>query len=384
LRDTSPNEPYYGARQNQPRHKYDTQYFFSSLADDSAPLAVYEESQTKAWNKKNNFRSQRRDCILLQKSARIDRPGPDEITRAVYYTSRWTWFAQPTSNQPPSPEETIMESQEHRMQCLRMAFELGGKPENVLSAAEQLLMFVTGKPQAAPAEATAPAIEAAAAEPAEAPPAPPVEEAAVAAVVADPIAACGTAMQMTDSGDLADATPTAELTVQTADVSSPIEEVVAEAVTIQTQPEATASTAGEPAMEPAAEATAVAAEPEPAIETAAAEEAATPAAEPAAAPDAPEPTPVETATAQDDEHPADETPATVAAHAGETPEANQSATAHWSAKYIRLNKLRQLQIRDHALFAFTDLADKQSAQNIIAFRQNYIPADHHRLISKPH
>ena len=48
-----------------------------------------------------------------------------------------------------------MDSQEHRMQCLRMAFELGGKPDMVLSAAEQLLMFVTGKPQAvaAPIEA---------------------------------------------------------------------------------------------------------------------------------------------------------------------------------------------------------------------------------------
>ena len=34
-----------------------------------------------------------------------------------------------------------MDLHEQRMQCLKMAFDLGGKPEAVLSAAQQLLDF---------------------------------------------------------------------------------------------------------------------------------------------------------------------------------------------------------------------------------------------------
>ena len=159
-----------------------------------------------------------------------------------------------------------MESQEHRMQCLRMAFELGGKPENVLSAAEQLLKFVTGTSElAAPVATTI----AAAAEPAEAPPAPHIEEPTVAAVVADPIAACGTAMQMTDSGDLADATPTADAAPTTDEAHA----VEAEAVkTLETSAASEVAHVEEPAAELNSETliaeTPVTDESEPAVEIA--------------------------------------------------------------------------------------------------------------------
>ena len=36
-----------------------------------------------------------------------------------------------------------MDLQEHRMQCLRMAFELGGKPDAVIAAAQKMVDFVT-------------------------------------------------------------------------------------------------------------------------------------------------------------------------------------------------------------------------------------------------
>ena len=41
-----------------------------------------------------------------------------------------------------------MDQHDQRMECLRMAFELGGKAEPVVSAAQQLLDFVAGKPSA--------------------------------------------------------------------------------------------------------------------------------------------------------------------------------------------------------------------------------------------
>ena len=105
--------------------------------------------------------------------------------------------------------------QDQRMQCLRMAIELGGKTEPIVSAAQQLLDFVHGKERqeirtsAKPVLDKAPAVEQASA-PAET--AAPVEQSVAPAeitepIVADAIAACGTALVMPESGDLADAVP---------------------------------------------------------------------------------------------------------------------------------------------------------------------------------
>ena len=38
-----------------------------------------------------------------------------------------------------------MDLQQQRMECLKMAFELGGKTDPIVSAAQQLLEFVAGK-----------------------------------------------------------------------------------------------------------------------------------------------------------------------------------------------------------------------------------------------
>ena len=89
-----------------------------------------------------------------------------------------------------------MDLHEQRMQCLKMAFDLGGKPEAVLSAAQQLLDFVSGPLPTI--EETAVADE-------------PVTDAPVAAEpVPDPIAACGTALVMQEGGELADAVATGD------------------------------------------------------------------------------------------------------------------------------------------------------------------------------
>ncbi|MBY0224919.1 MAG: hypothetical protein K2Q28_03845 [Hyphomicrobium sp.] len=89
-----------------------------------------------------------------------------------------------------------MDLHEQRMQCLKMAFDLGGKPEAVLSAAQQLFDFVTGPVPTVEAKTDAhePVIEA-----------PVAEE-----TVPDPIAACGTVLVMQEGGELADAVTTAD------------------------------------------------------------------------------------------------------------------------------------------------------------------------------
>lgn len=84
-----------------------------------------------------------------------------------------------------------MDLHDQRMQCLKMAFELGGKPEAVLSAAQQLLDFLSG-PAAEVASSSIAEVRGA-------------EE-----TVPDPIAACGTALVMQEGGELADAVATAE------------------------------------------------------------------------------------------------------------------------------------------------------------------------------
>lgn len=109
-----------------------------------------------------------------------------------------------------------MDLQEQRMECLRMALELGGKPDSIISAAEQLLDFVTGNPQPGSKAGVEPAHVAT---PAAAPERQAVLEAAAEAVVPDAIAACGTVLVMPEGGDLADAIPTAE--VSSAAVEAP-------------------------------------------------------------------------------------------------------------------------------------------------------------------
>ncbi len=74
-----------------------------------------------------------------------------------------------------------MDLQELRLSCLKMAYEHGGKPEALLSAANALMDFILKDP--------APAV--AASEPAPQPVSP------------EAIAACGTALQMPEGGDLA-------------------------------------------------------------------------------------------------------------------------------------------------------------------------------------
>jgi hypothetical protein len=87
-----------------------------------------------------------------------------------------------------------MDLHDQRMQCLKMAFELGGKPEAVLSAAQQLLDFLSGPAPSASAEAVSATSERLGSEES----------------VPDPIAACGTVLVMQEGGELADAVATAE------------------------------------------------------------------------------------------------------------------------------------------------------------------------------
>ncbi len=89
-----------------------------------------------------------------------------------------------------------MDLHEQRMQCLKMAFDLGGKPETVLLAAQQLLDFVCRPSPTVDAKITEEATTAAA----------PVTP----DTLPDPIAACGTALVMQEGGELADAVATAD------------------------------------------------------------------------------------------------------------------------------------------------------------------------------
>jgi len=101
------------------------------------------------------------------------------------------------------PKEATMD-QDHRMECLRMAFELGGKTEPIVSAARQLLDFLHGREEQLaeanpePTLTETPAAEATCTPEEEAPPA------------AEAIAACGTAMLIPEGGELADAVPNIE------------------------------------------------------------------------------------------------------------------------------------------------------------------------------
>jgi hypothetical protein len=152
-----------------------------------------------------------------------------------------------------------MDLEELRLNCLRMAFELGGKSEAVISAANDLLSFVTKGPTA---DTLASALEPATTEGGE-----PCEISATAdePAVADRIAACGTALEMPVSGDLAQAEPAVEVNAATeaepapqaeATEAVPSEATAEEAATSAAVDEATAAAAptSEP-VEPLAEAT---------------------------------------------------------------------------------------------------------------------------------
>jgi hypothetical protein len=94
-----------------------------------------------------------------------------------------------------------MDLEELRLNCLRMAHELGGKPEAIISAANDLMNFVTKGPSA-DARASAP-------EPAVAPSE--VSAPGAELAVTDRVAACGTALEMPESGNLAHAEPAVEV-----------------------------------------------------------------------------------------------------------------------------------------------------------------------------
>lgn len=92
-----------------------------------------------------------------------------------------------------------MDPHELRLNCLQMAYELGGKPEAIISAAHDLMSFVTnGHTEAVTASAPEEKV---------------TDEASAEVTVAAPdqspddrIAACGTALEMPESGDLSEAT----------------------------------------------------------------------------------------------------------------------------------------------------------------------------------
>ena len=94
--------------------------------------------------------------------------------------------------------------QDHRMECLRMAFELGGKTEPIVSAARQLLDFLHGREEQSaeanpePTLTETPAVETT------------VTLEAAPPLAAEAIAACGTAMLIPEGGELADAVPYVE------------------------------------------------------------------------------------------------------------------------------------------------------------------------------
>ncbi len=110
-----------------------------------------------------------------------------------------------------------MDLQDKRLQCLRMAAELGGKVDAVIAAAQRMFDFVKGAEPVAPAYAptsdSSPepiAVAEPQAEVATAQGDAIAEAATREPLVADPIAACGTALVMPEGGNLAEALPSPE------------------------------------------------------------------------------------------------------------------------------------------------------------------------------
>jgi hypothetical protein len=121
-----------------------------------------------------------------------------------------------------------MDLQQQRMECLKMAFELGGKTDPIVGAAQQLLDFVAGKQAQSTTEEVA--------EPA--PTSVPLAEEQVASTAPenvaetpspDAIAACGTVLVLPESGELADAIPSTEAEQPTAPAATETTEASIEA-----------------------------------------------------------------------------------------------------------------------------------------------------------
>ena len=154
-----------------------------------------------------------------------------------------------------------MDLQQQRMDCLKMAFELRGNTDPIVSAAQQLLEFVTGTQEGPASEAPA--------ELAKSPQAPTEEQVAVTppettieVPSAEAIAACGTALVLPESGELADAVPPAQPEQQAAqsqpeggtevtEAAAPIE-VASEPEAPTSEPQAT-SEAAAPQSDPVKE-----------------------------------------------------------------------------------------------------------------------------------
>ena len=98
-----------------------------------------------------------------------------------------------------------MDQHDQRMECLRMAFELGGKAEPVVSAAQQLLDFLAGTSSTVESRAEQAQVGAAGG-------APEQQEAAAesGSPADDAIAACGTVLVMPEGGGLEDAIQSVE------------------------------------------------------------------------------------------------------------------------------------------------------------------------------
>jgi hypothetical protein len=140
--------------------------------------------------------------------------------------------------------------QDHRMECLRMAFELGGKTEPIVSAARQLLDFLHGREEQLaeanpePTLAETLAVEATVT-PETAPP-----------VASETIAACGTAMLIPEGGELADAVPNVEASQGSPPEAVPQQEAAAgEGDTVLGDQEASASNHSEASATAVSEAT---------------------------------------------------------------------------------------------------------------------------------
>ncbi len=152
-----------------------------------------------------------------------------------------------------------MDLQDKRLQCLRMAAELGGNVDAVMAAAQRMFDFVEGAEPAAlansPAANSSPepiAVAEPQAEVAKAQAGAIAETATIEALVADPIAACGTALVMPESGSLAEAVLSPEaVTAAEAQVEVAAKEAPAEVTAEETPAEAV--TAAEAQVEVAAE-----------------------------------------------------------------------------------------------------------------------------------
>src|SRR5258706_8801872 len=151
-----------------------------------------------------------------------------------------------------------MEPQDKRMQCLRLAAELGGDVETVIETAQRMFDFVKGAEPAASAYSPAansspepiavaePQAEVATAQ------AGTIAEAAISEpLVAEHIAACGTALVMPEGGNLAEAllspeaVTAAEVQVEVAAEEGPAEIKAEEALAKVTTEETSAEAAAE-------------------------------------------------------------------------------------------------------------------------------------------